>query len=321
MGLSKAQVPQQEGKIAFAATDVQAKRKFRAESFHYYLMLLPGMALLVIFHFFPLLGSVMAFQKFIPARGFFRSQWIGLENFIYMFKIPDAVEVFSNTLIIAVSKLVLLLVVSVIFAILLNELRIRFLKSAVQTIVYLPHFLSWVILASILRNFFSLDGIVNRFLGVFGLEPIYFLGSNQWFRPLLIGSEIWKEFGFNAVIFLAALTAISPVLYEAAEMDGASRLQKIWFITIPGIAPTVILVACLWLGSILNAGFDQIFNLYSPLVYETSDIIDTYVYRMGLLQAQYGLATAVGLLKSVSSFILITISYWLAFKFANYRIF
>jgi putative aldouronate transport system permease protein len=321
MTLSDLEVAQPLNRRPTNDLQAQVRKKYRSESFHYYLMLLPGMILVLIFNFLPLAGSVIAFQKFIPARGVFRSKWIGLENFIYMFKIPDAMEVFSNTLIIAIAKLALLLLVSVTFAILLNELRLKFLKSVVQTVVYLPHFLSWVILASMLRDFFSLDGIVNHFLSTLGIQSIYFLGSNQWFRPLLIGSEVWKEFGFNAVIFLAALTSISPVLYEAAEMDGASRMQKVWYITLPGIAPTIILVACLWLGSILNAGFDQIFNLYSPLVYQTGDIIDTYVYRMGLLQAQYGLATAVGLLKSLISFILVTISYLLAYKYANYRIF
>ena len=293
----------------------------QTESLHYYLMLLPGLALLLVFHFVPLLGSVMAFQKFIPARGILRSQWVGLANFTYMFRIPDARQVFTNTLFIAISKLALLLVAAVVFALLLNELRLRYLKSAIQTIVYLPHFLSWVILASILRDILSLKGGVNQLLGLLGIQPIYFLGSNQWFPVVLITSEVWKEFGFNAIIFLAALTAISPELYEAAAIDGAGRLQRIWYITLPGISPTITLVACLWLGGILNAGFDQIFNLYSPLVYRSSDIIDTYVYRMGLLQAQYSLATAVGLLKSVVSFILITLSYWLASKFANYRIF
>jgi putative aldouronate transport system permease protein len=288
---------------------------------HYYLMLLPGLFLLFAFNYVPLFGSVMAFQKFIPARGILRSQWVGLDNFTYMFEIPDARQVFTNTIFIASAKLIALFLASLAFALLLNELRIHFLKSAIQTVAYLPHFLSWVILAVLLRDIFSLDGAVNQFLGWFGVKPIYFLGSNRWFPALLIGSDTWKEFGFNAIIFLTALTAISPELYEAAAIDGAGRWQRIIHITFPGIMPTAILVACLWLGNILNAGFDQIFNLYNPLVYPTSDIIDTYVYRMGLLQAQYSLGTAVGLLKSLVSFIMIILSYWLARKFANYRIF
>ena len=291
------------------------------EAVHYFLMLLPGLGLLLAFHFVPMLGSVMAFQKFIPARGIFRSQWVGWANFAYMFQIRDARQVFGNTVFIASAKLVALLFASIIFALLLNELRLRLLKSAIQTVVYLPHFLSWVILAVLIRSVFSLDGPINQILGWFGVDSIYFLGSNRWFPVLLIGSDTWKEFGFNAIIFLAALTAVSPELYEAAAMDGAGRWRRMRHITLPGIAPTAVLVACLWLGNVLNAGFDQIFNLYNPLVYRSSDIIDTYVYRMGLLQAQYSLATAVGLLKSVVSLILIIISYTLARKFANYRIF
>lgn len=291
------------------------------EALHYLLMLLPGLALLLAFHFVPLLGSVMAFQKFIPARGIFRSQWVGFANFIYMFKIPDARQVFANTVLIASAKLIALFLASIVFALLLNELRVRLLKSAVQTVVYLPHFLSWVILAVLVRTIFSLDGPVNQLLGWLGIDPIYFLGSNRWFPAVLVGTDTWKEFGFNAIIFLAALTAVSPDLYEAAAMDGAGRWRRMWHITLPGIAPTAVLVACLWLGNVLNAGFDQIFNLYNPLVYRSSDIIDTYVYRMGLLQAQYSLATAVGLLKSVVSLMLIMISYALARKLTNYRIF
>jgi putative aldouronate transport system permease protein len=194
-------------------------------------------------------------------------------------------------------------------------------KKAIQTMVYLPHFLSWVILAGILRSILSRDGLLNDFLGLFGMDPVYFLGNPTVFPWVLIGSEVWKEFGFEAIIYLAALTAISPSLYEAAEMDGANRFQKMRYISIPGITPTIILLASLSIGSVLSAGFDQIFNLYSPIVYSTGDVIDTYVYRVGLIQGQYSLGTAVGLLKTLVSLILIGISYQAAKKFANYRIF
>ncbi len=303
------------------ATARRSAAWYRRDEFQYLLMAAPGMLLLLIFNFVPMLGSVIAFQKFTPARGVLRSPWVGLANFTYMFRITDSRQVFSNTLFIAISKLALMLVASVLFALLLNELRLRYLKSIVQTVAYLPHFLSWVILAIMVRDAFALKGSVNQLLGFTGIQPIYFLGSNQWFPAVLIGTDVWKEFGFSAVIFLAALTGISPELFEAAAIDGAGRLQRIVYITLPCIAPTVTLVACLSLGSNLNAGFDQIFNLYGPLVYRSSDIIDTYVYRMGLLQAQYGLATAVGLLKSVIAFVLIVLSYWLARRFANYEIF
>jgi putative aldouronate transport system permease protein len=294
----------------------------------YHIMLLPGMILLLIFSIIPMFGIVIAFEKFIPAKGIFRSAWVGLDNFIYMFQIPDVKQIFMNTVVIAVGKIIANLIVPLIFAILLNEIRTIWFKRTLQTIVYLPHFLSWVILANIfVSNFFSLDGIVNQILEILGIQPVFFLASNAWFQPIIIGTDVWKEFGFGAVIYLAAMTGINPELYESAVIDGASRMQKIKYITIPGITPTIILLGTLALGNVLNANFDQIFNFYNPLVYQTGDIIDTYVYRMGLgtqngLGApQYGFATAVGLIKSIVSFGLIVTSYKLANRFANYRIF
>ncbi|MOA17961.1 putative multiple-sugar transport system permease YteP [compost metagenome] len=200
-------------------------------------------------------------------------------------------------------------------------MRLTILKRWIQTIVYLPHFLSWVILSGILLDIFSYKGPVNGILSVFGISPTLFFARADLFPFIVVGSDVWKEFGFNTIIFLAALTGINPSLYEAAAIDGASRFQRLLNITLPGIITTVILLSVLSLGNVLNAGFDQIFNLYNPLVYSSGDIIDTWVYRTGLLNLQYGLATAMGLLKSVISFTLITISYFLAAKFANYRIF
>ena len=287
----------------------------------YTLMMLPGVILLIAFTYVPLFYSVIAFQKFNPAMGIQNSPWVGLDNFLLLFRIPDARIVFTNTLFIASMKIILLEIVAIIFALLLNELRSMGAKKAIQTMVYLPHFLSWVILAGILRSILARGGLLNDFLLIFGIKPIYFLGNPQVFPWVLIGSEVWKEFGFEAIIYLAALTAINPSLYEAAEMDGANRFQKMRYISIPGIAPTIILLASLGIGNVLSAGFDQIFNLYSPIVYTSGDIIDTYVYRVGLIQGQYSIGTAVGLLKTVVSLILIGISYLLANKFANYRIF
>lgn len=289
--------------------------------FHYHLMLFPGILLLILFSIVPMLGITIAFQNFKPGLGFWRSEWVGLDNFRYLFELPDSRVVFYNTIFIAVLKIVANMIVPVVFALLLNEVRSVLLKRSVQTIVYLPHFLSWVILAGIISDLLSTDGFMNQILGGFGIEPIMFLGSNHWFPGIIVGSDVWKEFGFGTIVYLAALTGINPSLYEAASIDGASRLQQLRYITLPSLKPTIILLATLSLGNVLNAGFDQIFNLYNPLVYDSGDIIDTYVYRAGLLQVQYGLATAVGLLKSVISFVLIIISYVLASKFANYRIF
>jgi putative aldouronate transport system permease protein len=290
-------------------------------SVHYHIMLLPGIVLLLMFSVYPMFGIIMAFQDFNPMKGFWQSSFVGLENFKYMFQIPDSKEVLRNTLVIAISKIIANLFVSVCFALLLHELRIRILKRAVQTIVYLPHFISWVLLGGILAQLLSLDGVFNQTLQFFGIDPVMFLGSNGWFRWIVVGSDVWKEFGFSAIIFLAALTNINPSLYEAADIDGASRWQKLKFITLPGIATMIVLVATLALQNILNAGFEQILNLYNPLVYRTGDIIDTYVYRIGLLETQYELATAVGLMKSIVSIVLIIISYVLASRYANYRIF
>lgn len=295
--------------------------KNRSSILNYHVMLLPGILLLIAFSVIPMFGIVIAFQDFQPTLGIFHSEWVGWENFEYMFSLPDSKLILINTLAIAVMKIVAGLIVPFVFALLLHEVfHVKF-KRAIQTIVYLPHFMSWVILSGVLINLLSLDGIVNQVIKWFGGDPILFLQSNSWFRFVIVTSDVWKEFGFSAIIYIAALTSINTSLYEAAAIDGANRFQRLLNITIPGVLTTVILLATLGLGNVLNAGFEQILNLYNPIVYESGDIIDTYVYRAGLLEIQYGLATAVGLLKSLVSFILIAISYGLAARFANYRIF
>ncbi|MDQ0884973.1 putative aldouronate transport system permease protein [Paenibacillus sp. V4I9] len=288
---------------------------------HYHLMILPGIVLLIIFHLVPMFGIAIAFQDFKIGLGIWDSPWIGFENFTYMFQLRDSKVIFFNTVFIAVCKIIAHLIIPLTFAILLNEIRFRIFKRWVQTVVYLPHFISWVILAGVVMDMLSLDGIINNMLKALGFEPIMFMAKNSLFPGIVVSTDIWKEFGFAAIIYLAALAGINPSLYEAAEMDGAARLKQLYYITLPSLVPTVILLATLSIGNILNAGFDQIFNLYNPLVYESGDIIDTYVYRVGLVQAQYGLATAVGLLKSAIGFILIFISYRVAYTYANYRIF
>ncbi|PYI55248.1 ABC transporter permease [Paenibacillus flagellatus] len=288
---------------------------------HYHLMLLPGIVLLIVFSVVPMFGAVIAFQDFKIGLGIWRSPWAGLDNFAYAFQLPDSRRIFTNTIVLSLGKIVANLIVPLFFALLLNELRFRIMKRWVQTIVYLPHFLSWVILSGIVTDMLMLDGIVNRAVKAIGLEPVLFLGDNRWFPIILIGSDVWKEFGFNAIIYLAALAGINPSLYEAAAIDGASRAQQLRYVTMPSLATTIVLLATLSIGNILNAGFDQILNMYNPLVYDSADVIDTYVYRVGILEAQYGLATAIGLLKSLIGFVLIALSYGLASRFANYRIF
>lgn len=299
------------------------KRKTLRDTWPYHLLLLPGMLILIVYTVLPFLGNYIAFMNFQPALGFFNSKWVGLSHFKKMFLLPDTSRMFVNTLVISSGKLVINLLTSVFFAILLHETRGRFFKKSVQTITFLPHFLSWVILATVFRNVLDETGVLNTFLVNIGIlsEPVVFLGNNNTFRAIIIATDVWKEFGYSAIIFIAALAGINQELYEAAEIDGAGRLRKIWHITLPGISVTIVLVATLNISSILNAGFDQVFNLYSPIVYKTGDIIDTYVFRMCFINTQYSFATAVGLLKSLISFLLIFSSYAAASKFANYRIF
>ncbi|AZN43676.1 sugar ABC transporter permease [Paenibacillus albus] len=290
--------------------------------YHYLLMLVPGIALLAIFSIVPMFGLMMAFQDYNPGKGMWHSPFVGFRNFSYVFNNDTSWLVLKNTLIIAISKMVFGMVVPILFALLLNEVRLMLFKRFVQTVVYLPHFLSWVIIAGILKDILSANGLVNLFLMKLGVhDPVLFLGSNVWFRPILVGTDVWKEFGFAAIVYLAALTNINPSLYEAAEMDGATRLQKIRYISLPGITTTVVLLATLSLQGVLNAGFDQVFNLYNPVVQPTGDILDTYVYRVGFEQVNYELATAVGLFKSAVSFVLIIVAYKLASRYAGYRIF
>jgi putative aldouronate transport system permease protein len=284
-------------------------------------MLLPGLIWVFVFKIVPMFGVVMAFERFNPGKGIFGSAWVGLANFRYMLQLNDSRTIFLNTAYIAILKIIGNLIAPILVALMLNELRLGKLKRGVQTVIYLPHFLSWVILAGIMLDVFAYHGPVNAVRSAMGREPIIFFAQAELFVPLVVGSDVWKEFGFNAVIYLAALTAINPELYEAAAIDGADRLQRIRYITLPGIQTTIILMTVLSLRYLLEANFDQIFNLYNPLVYSTGDIIDTWVYRMGLLQMQYGLATAVGLLKSVIGFVMIALSYFLARKYANYNIF
>ena len=298
-----------------------ARHGERRERLIFHLMLLPGMIVLALFVFVPLVGSLMAFQNYKIGLGLFGSPWVGLENYRIIFTFPDSIQVFWNTLIIAFGKLVLNAVVPVFFSILLNELGGKIFKRAFQTVVYLPHFLSWVVLATVVTNMFSLDGPINSFLNLFGIGGIQFLADNSWFRTVIIGTDVWKEFGYNSVIYLAALLSIDPGLYEAASIDGAGRFKQIMNITLPSLMPTVVLMVALSLGNILNAGFDQVFNLYNAIVYETGDIIDTYVYRIGMVERQYSIGAAVGLFKSIISFVLILGSNKLAKKLTGSGIF
>ncbi|WP_127535963.1 ABC transporter permease [Paenibacillus illinoisensis] len=287
-----------------------------------HLMILPGLIIIIVFGYIPMAGLSIAFQNFSPIAGFKNMNWVGLDNFRYLFDLPGFGQVVWNTVFISVMKIISGLVIPVLVALLLNEVRKTGFKRTIQTVIYMPHFFSWVILAGIIVDVLSpSSGIVNMLLKALGMEPIQFLASNDWFPYILVITDQWKEFGFGTIIYLAALTSIDKSLYEAAVMDGAGRWKQTWHITLPGIRPIVILMVTLSLGNVLNGGFDQVFNLYNPLVYESGDILDTMIYRIGLQDAQYSVSTALGLIKSVVSFIFIGLGYFLAYRFANYRIF
>ncbi|WP_228745108.1 sugar ABC transporter permease [Paenibacillus sp. S150] len=285
-------------------------------------MLLPAVVLQFIFGYLPLSGLVIAFKDYKPYDGIWHSKWVGLDHFRFMFEYPDSKQVIMNTALIAGLKIVCNIIVPFVFALLLNEVRRNSVKRTVQTLVYLPYFISWVFLGGILNDMLSTDGIVNSVLhSWFGLSPILFLGSGNWFRFIVVLSDVWQQFGFGTIVYLAALAGVNPSLYEAAEVDGANRWRQTLSVTIPSLTPIIIVVGTLAVGNILNAGFDQIFNLYNPLVYDKGDIIDTFVYRTGILNGQYSFGTAVGIFKSAVGFVLIVIGYRAAYRLADYKIF
>ena len=288
-----------------------------------YFMLIPGIILITIFNYGPLFGLAMAFQKYNIAQGILKSEFIGLENFVYLFtKYPNFWTIVQNTVEIASMKMVVNFIAPIVVTLLLNEVINLKFKRITQTLIYLPHFVSWVIISGILITTLSpTNGIINTIIAYFGLDPIYFLGRNDTFRSVLISSEVWKTFGWGTIIYMAGLTGIDPALYEAATIDRANRFQKIWHITLPGLTPVIILNLILNMPNVLNAGFDQIFNLYNPMVYKSADVLDTFIYRLGILDAQYDLSTAVGLCKSVISAIILIASYKIAYKVSDYRIF
>lgn len=287
-----------------------------------YVMLIPSFVLVAIYAYGSMAGVSVAFQKFVPTKGLFGSQWIGLANFRNLFTMPTIFEVIRNTVLISLAKMAGGIIVPVIFALLLNEVSRGGLKRVYQTIVYIPNFLSWVILAGLFVDILSPStGIVNQALGSMNIGPIFFLGDKTAYPITMVVTEIWKSFGFGSVIYLAALTGIDPSLYESAEIDGAGRWRQTLAITLPGIMTTIVLMTVLSMANILNGGFDQIYNTYSPAVYPTGDILDTFVYRLGIQNAQFALSTAAGLFKSAVSFVFIVVSYYLADKVAGYRIY
>ena len=282
----------------------------------YYLLILPGMLYYVIFHYIPMFGIVIAFKDISPfegIRGIITGDWVGFKHFTKFFNSIYFWDIMKNTLAISFYKLLFGFPAPIILALLLNEVRNKHFKKIVQTISYLPHFISMVIVAGLLTNILSTNGgIVNEILKFFGKEPIFFLGDSRYFRSVLVASGVWQGVGWGSIVYLAAISGIDTQLYEACIVDGGNKWDQIWHVTLPGIRNVIVLMLIMAIGGLLNAGFEQILLLYSPAVYDVSDIIDTYVYREGLINANYSFATAIGLFKSVIAMILMMGSNYIA---------
>ncbi|SFT23647.1 sugar ABC transporter permease [Paenibacillus sp. BC26] len=281
-----------------------------------YALVLPGLAFLLIFKYTPMYGILIAFQDFNIFSGIGGSEWVGLNQFEKLIRSEEFYQVLTNTLLISLYKIVILFPIPIVLALLLNEVRRMFFKRAIQTIIYLPHFLSWVIISGLFINILSpTSGIVNGLIKWLGGEPVSFLSDNDFFRSILVFTAGWKEIGWNAIIFIAAIASIEQEQYEAAAIDGAGRIRQMISVSLPGMLPTIVLMFILRIGSLLEAGTEQILTMYNPLVYETGDVIGTFVYRMGLGQQDYSFSTAVGLFNSVVGFLLIVIGNMLSRKF------
>jgi putative aldouronate transport system permease protein len=279
-----------------------------------YIMILPGIAYYIIFKYIPLFGSVIAFQDYQIFKGMLGSPWVWFENFKFIFSYQDFYHVLRNTAMIAFYQLIFGFPAPIILALLFNEIRLMFFKRTVQSLFYLPHFLSWVVVGGIVFELLATGGIVNAIRGFFGAEPILFMQEESYFRSIVVISGIWKGVGWGTIIYLAAITAINPSLYEAAVIDGANRWKQIRYITLPLLFPTILVLFLLNIGNFLELGFDQIFNLLTPMTYSVGDIIETYVYRAGVLQGQFSVTTAIGLFQSIVGFILLWIFNKLARK-------
>jgi putative aldouronate transport system permease protein len=275
-----------------------------------YLLLLPGFLIFLVYRYLPMFGLMIAFKDFSFSKGVFGSRWVGLKYFIFIFtRHPDFFRILRNTVLINIYRLVFAFPVPIILALMLNEvIHLRF-KRVLQTLIYLPHFVSWVIFGGIIIQFLSPStGIVNEFIALFGAEPIFFLVEPRLFRGIIVFSHIWKNAGWGTIIYLAALAGVDPQLYDAAVIDGANRWHQIWYVTLPSISSTIVVLLLLNIGRLMYVGFEQIFVLYNPTVYVTGDVISTYVYRVGIGNARFSIATAIGMFQSVVGLTLISLS-------------
>lgn len=267
-----------------------------------YIMIIPVIAFYLVFCYKPMYGALMAFQNFSPKRGIFGSEWVGFSNFRMFFQSKDFYRLLRNTLYISISNIVFSFPAPIILALLINEINRKRFAKVVQTVTYLPHFISLVVVCGMIREFVSDTGIITHVLGFFGVPQTNLLNESKAFVPIYIVSGIWQEVGWGTIIYLAALTGINQELYEAASIDGAGRLRRVWSITLPGLIPTIVTLLILRLGSVMNVGFEKIILLYNSMTRDVADVISTYVYRMGLIKKDYGFSTAVGLFNSVINF-------------------
>ncbi|MDF2926159.1 MAG: protein lplB [Paenibacillaceae bacterium] len=273
-----------------------------------YILLLPCIVFFFVFNYIPMYGVIIAFKDFNFAKGILHSPWLGLENFRYMFGLSDFYKVFWNSLYLGFLRLVFTFPFPILLALLLNEIRQVTYQRLTQTIIYLPHFISWVVIGGILVNFLSPSwGLVNIFLKELGIDPVFFLADPDYFRPIVVLSSIWKESGWGSIIFLAAISGINSELYEAAGIDGANRLQKIWYVTLPGIKSTIMVLFILRLGQIMGNGFEQIFVLQNPMNLDVSEVFETYAYRVGILGGRFSFGATVGLFTSVIGLIFLVL--------------
>lgn len=294
-------------------------RKLRNE-LPLHLMLIPAVVVIGLFCYLPMFGVVIAFQDFNPLKAF-KSPFCGLDNFRFMLNLPTFWTVVRNTLEISVMRIILGLVTPVVLSLLLNEVRRLGFKKAVQVVIFIPHFLSWVILASIFREMFSLNGIVNTLLERLLGAKVFFMADGGWFRAIILATGVWQGMGYNTIVYSAAIAGTDPALYEAAIMDGAGRLRQAWHVTLPAIRPIIVLLTVLSIGGLLSAGFDQIYLMYNPLVYDSADVLDTFIYRLGMVDGNYGVSSALSLIRSVVGLLLVGGSYYMAYKVSDYRIF
>ncbi|GGE49159.1 sugar ABC transporter permease [Pullulanibacillus camelliae] len=291
----------------------RVKKDFKRNKY-IYLMLAPVVAYFAIFQFGPIYGVQIAFKNFTPADGIWGSQWIGFDQFTAFFKSYYFWRLIRNTLLISLYELIFVFPAPILLALLLNEIRNMKFKRVTQTLTYLPHFISLVVVVGLLVDFLSPNGLVNQILHAFGGKQINFLQESGWFRTIYISSEIWQTVGWGSIIYLAAITNVDPQLYEAATIDGAGRFRKIISVTIPSIMPTIIILFILQLGSLMSVGYQKIILMYNPLTYDTADVLSTYVYRKGILDASYSYSAAIGLFDAVINFTILIIANRLARK-------